>query len=343
MVMKYRRVNLSQKEEFNRLAGHPLQLWEWGEFKRRRGNEVIRWAAFDNQGRILKTYQLLVHRLPFNQTLIYFPRGGELTSEDLLFLRKVGRQRKAFMIKVEPYLEANQEREKRFRSWQKKYSFYSSSQPLFPPYTLRLDLTPGKEVLWKNLRPKTRYNIRLAARRGVEIIEDTSRKGVEDFVKLMLKTNKRHNFLSHTVDYYYDLFDIFRGKKVIKILKAVYQSKTIVVWWLFDWKDILYYPYGASDYEYRSLMASNLIAWKAIEYGLQQKKKIFDLWGAAPPDAGPEHPWAGFTRFKLSYGAEYWQTIGSWDLVINPVVYYGFLLANSWRKKWLKFKGIVGH
>ncbi len=338
MKLSYRKAEEKEKEVFNSLVTHPLQLWEWGEFKQRRGVKAIRLVGIDSQGVIKRTLQLFVHPLPLGQALLYYPRGGKITLEEMELLNRLAKGKGAFLVKLEPYLPATKENKEYFNSLDSNFPLYFSSQPLFPEYTLRLDLRLGKERIWKNLHPKTRYNIRLAERKGVRVVEDTTEQGVADFVNLMIKTNKRHNFLSHTSDYYFDLFRVFRTTKVIKILKAVYQDKTIAVWWLFDWKNILYYPYGASDYLYRRLMASNLLAWRAIEYGLKSKKEIFDLWGAAPPGAAANHPWAGFTRFKLSYGAKYWQTIGSWDLVLNPLKYRSFILANRLRKFLLKIR-----
>ncbi len=338
MKLSYRKAGEKEKDIFNNLANHPLQLWEWGEFKQRRRVKVVRLVGVDSQRVIKRTLQLFVHSLPFGQTLLYYPRGGKITLEEMELLNQLAKKKDAFLVKLEPYLPATKGNKEYLNYLASKFPLYFSPQPLFPEYTLRLDLSQGRERIWKNLHPKTRYNIRLAEKKGVKVVEDTTEKGVTDFVNLMVKTNKRHNFLSHTSDYYFDLFEVFRTTKVIKILKAVYQNKTITVWWLFNWKNILYYPYGASDYLYRRLMASNLLAWRAIEYGLESKKEIFDLWGAAPPGTTASHPWAGFTRFKLSYGAKYWQTVGSWDLVLNPFKYRSFILANRLRKFLLKIR-----
>ncbi len=335
-MIAFKLVGAKNKASFNRLAQHPLQLWEWGDFKAKRGAKPIRIAGFDQSGKMVKVGQLFQHKLPFGRSLLYYPRGGNLSPAELDFLTKLGRSLGTFMIKIEPYLEATSANLNQFSKLGRKHHFKKSSQPLFPEYTLRLDLKQDHDQIWSNLSSKARYNVGLAQRKGVKIIEDTSYQGVDEFNRLISLTTRRHNFLAHKEDYYYDLFESFRTKNIIKILKAVYDQKTIAVWWLFDWQNILYYPYGASDYKYRRLMASNLLAWKAIEYGLDHKKEIFDLWGAAPPDASPSHPWAGFSRFKLSYGAKYWRTIGSWDLVLDPGVYHFFNLASKLRKFYLK-------
>jgi len=89
---------------------------------------------------------------------------------------------------------------------------------------------------------------------------------------------------------------------------------------LTGWAQI-FYPYGASSSEGRNLMASNLICWEVIRFGKKKGCKIFDLWGGLGPNADPNHPWYGFHRFKLGYGPELVEYIGSWDLIVSPWFY----------------------
>jgi len=331
----YHLVTKEYKTEFNRLAGHPLQTWEWGEFKAARGAKVVRLGRFQ-QDKLVEAWQFFIHRLPLGQKLIYWPRGRLFTADQLAQLVDQARQAQALMVKIEPYVVDNRPNMGQIKALQKRFSLTPSPQPLFPKYTLRLDLTQGEERILANLHPKTRYNIRLATRRGVKVVEDTSLTGVKEFVRLISLTTKRHRFAAHSPDYYQDMFKAFAGSGTLRLLKAVYQGKTIAAWILFDWQDVLYYPYGASDYAYRRLMASNLLAWQAIKLGLNTGKRVLDFWGTAPPDFAPNHPWAGFTRFKLSYGASYYRLVGSWDLIIKPIHYRLYNLAYSLRRWYLK-------
>ncbi len=328
----YQKAITINPSEYNQFAYHPLQTWEWGEFKARRGATVSRWVKYQNH-QIQSVFQFFIHHLPFHQKLIYYPRDTMFDPQKLHIITRQAASTQAFMAKIEPYAPYNQNYLNTIKKLQTRFHLQPSPHPLFPPYTLRLDLTISKDQLWSNLHPKTRYNIRLARKKGVIIIQDSSLNGIREFTKLLQKTTQRQKFKAHDPSYYLDLYQAFKKTSILKIFLARYQHHTIAAWILFDFKNLLFYPYGASDYQYRRLMASNLLAWSAIRYGLQTKKHFFDLWGAAPPGSGPDHKWYGFTRFKLSYGAKYYRTIGSWDLIFNLPKYHLFNLLQTLRKK----------
>jgi lipid II:glycine glycyltransferase (peptidoglycan interpeptide bridge formation enzyme) len=107
---------------------------------------------------------------------------------------------------------------------------------------------------------------------------------------------------------------------------------------LFVYKDTLYYPYGASSSEHRETMASNLMMWEAIKFGKNLGLKKFDMWGALSPNPDPKDPWYGFHRFKQGYGPELVEFIGSYDLIINPMLYQLYKIADKIR--WLILKTI---
>ncbi|NOY15276.1 MAG: peptidoglycan bridge formation glycyltransferase FemA/FemB family protein [bacterium] len=308
---------------YNQLAYHPLQSWEWGEFKNKRGAKVVRMGKMID-GKWHSFFQFFIHKLPLGQKLIYYPRDKMFDKEKIEAVMKAAQKEGAFMAKIEPYAVFNSKNMDVIKEVKNKFNLKRSPHPLFPEYTLRLDLEAGEDVLWQQLHSKARYNVRLAKRKGVVVKEESTKEGVEAFVKLIKKTTGRQGFKAHDESYYFDMYEAFKGLDVLKVLLALYDKKVIGAWVLFDWGDFLFYPYGASDYDYRRLMASNLLAWEAVLYGIRKKKKIFDLWGAAEPGFDKSHKWAGFSRFKLSYGAKYWRTIGSWDLVVNPIKYAAF-------------------
>lgn len=117
---------------------------------------------------------------------------------------------------------------------------------------------------------------------------------------------------------------------------AKYRGKILTAWVLFVFKDTLYYPYGASSSENREVMASNLIMWEAILFGKKLGLKKFDMWGALGPGPDPKDPWFGFHNFKEKYGPGHVEFIGSYDLVINPLLYQGYKLADKLRWFYLK-------
>ncbi|MBI2028987.1 peptidoglycan bridge formation glycyltransferase FemA/FemB family protein [Candidatus Gottesmanbacteria bacterium] len=107
---------------------------------------------------------------------------------------------------------------------------------------------------------------------------------------------------------------------------------------VFLFNNILYYPYGGSSDNYRNLMPSNLMLYKACLWGKENGAKLFDLWGALGPNPDPTDPWIGFHRFKEGYGARHVEYIGSYDFVLNPILYSIYNIADNIRWKILRLR-----
>jgi len=122
------------------------------------------------------------------------------------------------------------------------------------------------------------------------------------------------------------------------LLTAKYKNKILTAWILFVFKDTLYYPYGASSSENREVMSSNLMMWEAIRFGKNLGLKKFDMWGALGPNPDKKDPWYGFHSFKEKYGPEHLEYIGSYDLVINPILYQLYKVADKLRWIMLRLK-----
>ena len=103
---------------------------------------------------------------------------------------------------------------------------------------------------------------------------------------------------------------------------------------------ILYYPYGASTRDDKNVFASNLMMWEVAKWGKGKGAKLFDLWGSPGPDPKPTDKWIGFHKFKEGYGAKLVEFVGTYDLVINPVLYWLYrggeevrwIILRFWRK-----------
>ena len=198
----------------------------------------------------------------------------------------------------------------------------------FAKRSVFLDITPSEEKLLAKMKSKTRYNIRYAERQGITVEERTNQEGLEMFLNLQQETAQRQGFLIHSNKYYRTLFETLNPRKMVHILVANAKNtkKTLAAYMLFNYKNVLYYPYGGSSVEKRNFFPSNLLMWEAIRLGKHLGCNLFDMWGAT---ANETDPWWGFTRFKLGYGGELVEFIDSYDLVINPLIYTIFNLAYS--------------
>jgi len=347
--MKIARLEKIDKKDYNRLVNHPLQAFEWGEFKKANGVEVVRLGAWQKE-KLVFVFQVFFHPLPkSSKTIGYFPKGPKPTKLMIEVVKKVARQNQAILVKFEPNqifrtwsnqkgkIEADRFKEKRFAF--KKLGLTKAPKPLFDPHTFILNLGREEKNLLDSFHPKTRYNIRLAKRKGVRVVEESTPSGLTIFIKLLFDdTVKRQGFYMHNPEYFKKLWEKLAPAGIARILLAKHKGHVLAAWMLFNLNKTLYYPYGASSSAYRNLMASNLICWEAIRLGKKSGCKKFDLWGCLPPKAKPSHPWYGFHRFKLGYGGDLVESVGSWDLVLNRPLYYAYNLAEKLRWKILRLK-----
>ena len=311
--------NNPEEKSYNNFVYHPMQSWQWGEARQTMGIEILRITDGENN------FQLTTHPIPYTPWKIgYLPRSVIPTNEIINFLMEYGKKNKLLFIKIEPYVF-----EKKLQVT--SYKLQKSPHPLFPSWTQMLDIAKSEEELFKNLKPKTRYNIRLAQKKGVIIKEENNDKGFKIFDDLYFTTCKRQKYYGHTAKYHQIVWNNLKNS-IGHILVAYYQDQPLVVYQLWYFKDQIYYVYGGSSEIHRNLMAANLLMWEAIKLGKRLGAKQFDMWGSLPPNYDQNHPWAGFTKFKEGYGTKFTELVGSYDLLINPFLYqlynYGYFIRN---------------
>ncbi|OGM56472.1 hypothetical protein A3E15_01070 [Candidatus Woesebacteria bacterium RIFCSPHIGHO2_12_FULL_42_9] len=304
------------KNSFNKASCHPLQTWEWGEFRKAWGNKVIR----------LPFGQLTLHSLPLlPYKIAAFEKGPAPTKNMLNELKKLAKEENLIFIKLEPSVSENLEKLKNLLS---EYGA-TKGKTLFTPTTFWIDLTKSEEELLKSFHSKTRYNIRLAQKNGVEVVEDNSEAAFKKYLELTKETVKRQGFYAHNRRYHELMWEhlhrkpVSEGKEPIaRLLTARYKSQIITAWIVFVWKDFLYYPYGASTEKHKNIMANNLMMWEAIRFGKSLGLKTFDLWG--------REEGKGFTKFKEGYGPQVVEFLGTWDLPTSPF-YWPYRILESLR------------
>lgn len=331
-----------EQELFNKVAAHPLQTWEWGDFAQAQGKTVVRLGVFEGTS-IKQSFQLIFSTIPkTNFSVGFYPRGPELTPAILDQITTVGKKENALFVRLEP--------QQILRTWLADGSEKLVGQhPTFPslvlaprhtfaPFTSILDLGKTEEELLANLHPKTRYNISVAKKYGVEIFEDTSDQGLASYLDLTFALTKRKGFFLHDRAYHEKLWQTLKTTGMLHLLFARYQGELLASYMLFGLGDTWYYPYGASSPNHKEVMASNLLMWETILLGKKLGFKRFDMWGTLGPDPNPRDPWFGFHRFKLGYGGDLVQFVGSWDLVINEPLYRLYTIADNLRWKALTIR-----
>lgn len=344
MLMITRDINSADRSAFNRAAGHPLQAYEWGEFRQKTGLRVVRKGVFDGK-KLTLPISVTIHPLPGGYTLGYFPKGPMPDEAQIEVLRSIGRENNSILIKLEPNVGSKiDETEIEVHAWESIDQFLRKrgarpGRPLFTKHTFQLDIKPSEPELLKNMHPKTRYNIRLAERKEVKIIADNSQAAFDWFVKLLFEeTVTRQGFYAHTPDYFKTMWQILQPAGVAHLLRAEFEGRVLAVFMVFVFNDVIYYPYGASTREAKSVMAPNLLMWELIKFGKNRGCKMLDMWGALGPQPNTHDPWYGFHRFKAGYGGKLIEFLGTYDLVLKPQLYPAYRAADSLRWTALRAK-----
>ena len=338
--MLIRDITHADKTIFNQTAGHPLQAYEWGEFRELTGVKVIRKGIFERE-KLITPMQVTIHQLPkINWNIGYFPKGPMPDENQLNVLKQIGEENQCLFIKIEPNVlraSASGAIDKFLLDRGCK-----KGRPMFTRYTFELNLKDSEEQLLKNMHPKTRYNINLAQRKGVKVIADNSQNSFKWFIKLLFEeTVKRQGFYSHSPDYFAKMWQILKPAGIAQILRAEYQGKILAAFMVFVFNNKIYYPYGASTREDKELMAPNLVMWETIRLGKKLNCESLDMWGALGPKPNPKDPWYGFHRFKQGYGANLVEFLGSYDFVLNPGLYKFYRVAEELRWLGLRLKAKI--
>jgi len=325
MPIKY--IENEEKELFENASGHPIQSWAWGEFRKSLNHEVARLGEYANN-KFQNPYQIIIHRFPLASWLKFgqVPKGPLPSKNVLNALVDYGRKKNLIFIKFEPDLSFNTTD----RNWEKAFVIVREKLldcglidgiPVFPSYTFKINLTSTENDLFKMMNDITKRNIKLAKKRGTIVEEDNTDETFLDFQNLMNETTSRQGFLAHNHNYREKMWNTMRDAGIARLLSAKVKDTRVAIWMLFFFKDVVYYPYGASSYASRYYRPSNLLAWEAIKLAKSEGYKKFDLWGSLGQKPDTQHPWYGFHRFKKGYGGKLYRYIGSYDLVINPIFY----------------------
>lgn len=337
--MIVREVLDKEKAEYNKHVSHVIQSWEWGEFRKSTGLDLVRLGHFEGS-KMVKAYQLTFHQVPLlKQTVGYLPKGPMPDGDMVKALTDYSKSKGAAFIKIEPNVVVNWNVAKpdesvrlKAREEMKNLGLIPSAKSLFTKFNFIVDLKKSKEALLASFHPKTRYNIGVAQKKGVKVYVSQDDNNFDIYLKLYFETTKRQNYFGHTPAYHKKVWEILKKDDMARLLIAKYENKPLVAWMLLNFGDTLYYPYGGSSHEHREVMASNLVCFEAIALGKKMGLKYFDMWGALGPNASQSDPWFGFHRFKAGYGPMHVEYIGTYDLILKSSLYNTLTLAD--RVRW---------
>lgn len=308
--------------------GHLLQTWAWGNLKSGFGWTPVR---LQTPG---AAAQILFRRLPLGLTIAYIPKGPVMNWADARLCQSFfaaahteARRRRAIFLKVEPDVEQANSGPAQDATAVLGRAGFIPGDTIQPRTSLVVDISGSKAEILAAMKQKTRYNIRLAEKKGV-VVRQGGATDVDIFYRLALTTADRNSFGVHSLAYYraaYNLFAPDRGALFI----AEFSGEPVAGLMAFCQGASAYYFYGASAGKYRNLMAPYLVQWAAICWAKSRGCTRYDLWGIpdeelATLEAEFQHRrdglW-GVYRFKRGFGGRFVQSVGAFDYVYHPLLY----------------------
>ncbi|MFH1427555.1 MAG: peptidoglycan bridge formation glycyltransferase FemA/FemB family protein [Patescibacteria group bacterium] len=322
-------INITNREQLDEFVGAEkhsqfLQSYEWGEFQEKVGNKIIRVGVEDN-GKIIAAATLIKKTLPMGKSYFYCPRGPigqtarQLDTRQLEFLfnevEKIAKKEDAIFLRFEPANNLRMKNEE-FR--------IINTIDVQPSKTLILNLEKSEDGLLKQMHQKTRYNIRLAEKKGVKIVEAQNFAiYFENFWQLMRETVVRDNFRLHGKDYYQKMLEV----NFIKLYLAEFEGKVIAGSIMAFFGDTVTYLHGASSNQYRNVMAPYLLQWHGLKLAKEMGYKYYDFFGI------DEKKWPGVTRFKKGFGGQEIKYPGTFDLVFENGWYRIYKVFRTLRRR----------
>jgi lipid II:glycine glycyltransferase (peptidoglycan interpeptide bridge formation enzyme) len=328
---------IQDPDEWNRLlltlpGPHLLQSWQWGELKAGVGWTPARWMWAGDDGKAAAAAQVLRRplRLLPQIAVLYAPRGPCLDYSDKPLRQKVmadlegiARRSGGIFLKVDPSFplgtgipeapiaEDPVAVDLAARGWR------PSREQIQFRNTMTIDLTRGEEALLHGMKQKTRYNIRLAERRGVRVRPGTL-NDLGLLYRIYAETSLRDGFIIRHEEYYRQAWGSFIQSGMAQIFVAEVQGEPVAAIVVYRFGRTCWYLYGMSREAHREDMPNHLLQWEAMRWARTQGCHTYDFWGA-PDRLAPEDPMWGVYRFKEGFGAQLVRTIGAWDFPVRPI------------------------
>lgn len=329
-------IEITNKEQWDGfVSSQPFsqfaQSWEWADFQNNGAGRVWR-LAVEEDGQVLAAAKLVKKQLFFGKTYLYCDRGpiftnnvwqAEVGQRLMKEIEKIANSEKSVFLRFDPIFPSASSGQAPLISVVQMLSWLSVEKTIDiqPKKTAILDLTQSEEELLKSMHQKTRYNIRLAQKKGV-VIEQVGAERFEEFWQLMEETRERDEFSLHGKKYYERMI----GLGMIKLYFASLAGKPIAAAIISHYGDMATYVHGGSSNENREVMAPYLLQWTAVLDAKKEGLKYYDFYGV------DEAKWPGVTRFKMGFNPGVFEYPGTHDVVFKKVWYNVYKLLRKIRR-----------
>ncbi len=330
-------IDINEKSRYNQFIknhpkGHFLQSWEWGEVKRGMGWQPLA-LVLEEDGHIKAAMLILKRKLPIpglKKCIFYSPRGPVVDIESqeeckLLFegARRVAKDHGAIFLKIDPDVIIDNEK---FKAILKECQFRKNETGLDfegvqPAFVFRLDIHPDQQELLNNMHSKTRYNVRVAQKKGVTIRRAAGKEDLHKFYSILEETAERDHFLIRGFEYFEMIWDNMVTGGLAEIFLAEWEGQTIAATLALIMGDKAWYLYGASSNQYRNVMPNYLIQWEMICWAREMGCTLYDFRGVSG-DLDESNPLYGLYKFKKGFNGDFIEFVGDWDTVYSPFFYF---------------------
>ena len=297
-------------------CGHVLQSRAWGEFKRDWGWEPLYRIA--NAGDRDIAMLLLRRMVPGLGTLWYVPRGPGVANplQLVALFDDLRRLHPGFVVKVDPELDAASD----LSSWSWAGFRKSPVEVQNSTATILVDLRPSEDDIIASFKPKTRYNIRLSARKGVRVQHvPVTEATIDVMYRLMAATQQRAGFMLRPRDYFAGYWRLQHAAGQGDFFFATLGDEVLAGCFVSHFGARGWYKDGGSSRHHHELMAPHLLQWEVMRWLRDRGVTVYDLVAVPrPDDMSPGHPFYGLYRFKSGFNEHVTEFVGTWDVPLSP-------------------------
>ena len=315
--------------ESNAATGFMQSSW-WSDFRATTGWESFR-ATLKHGSTIVAGATVMKFAYTTEHCFYYIPEGPVLPADaasaeqafrrilDSIETRRASDAQVVSHLRIEP-------------RWQHAPVFVRGFHPantfMEPRNTLCIDLRPSEEAVLAQMKPKGRYNVRLAQRHGVSVTEDVSPRGLEDFLTIYADTVRRHTLRGKPPRYFRTLIPLLSATGRGSVFFAEYRSTRLATALVVYFGRRATYFFGGSLDAHRNVMAPYLLHFEIMRRARALGHESYDLWGVAP-EGEPNHSWRDISVFKRKLGGHELGLVPTLDYVYDPVAYEGYTARYS--------------
>jgi lipid II:glycine glycyltransferase (peptidoglycan interpeptide bridge formation enzyme) len=290
-------------------------------------------TVFKDGEEILGGARVMTYAFAPGKCFYYIPEGPVLPEDDadaeqlfqavMEFINKKRRQdpRVVSHLRLEP-------------RWAERPSFVHGCREakswIEPRHTLHIDLSLSETVILAQMKAKGRYNIGVARRHGVSVVEDRSPQGIGDFLELYDETFSRHSLHGKRTEYFQTLMAALAADHG-SLFFAEYQGIRLATALVVYFGDRATYFYGGSRAAHRHVMAPYLLHCEVILKAKALGYRWYDFYGIAPQNQ-PDHRWANFSAFKRKFGGVELSFVPALDSIYDPSSYQEYRQRKSRRR-----------